>query len=149
MEFQFALILQETDSLGWILSSFEIMKEDGRVFFQISEYLTPETNKKYLAPHEKKIVDLLANCEESALYQRYNSNPKEVATVKKLVHKKDELKEFLFKIKERDKRLPDKDKHFDNIIRPYVEKNLPEAFLLARKHNVPIYNKVVGANFYP
>ncbi len=149
MEFQFALILQETDSLGWILSSFEIMKEEGRVFFQISEYLTPETNKKYLAPHEKKIVDLLANCEESALYQRYNSNPKEVATVKKLVHKKDELKEFLFKIKERDKRLPDKDKHFDNIIRPYVEKNLAEAFLLARKHNVPIYNKVVGANFYP
>ena len=71
MEFQFALILQNTDSLGWILSPFEIVKEDGKTFFQVSEYLTPETNKKYLAPHEQKIVSLLANCEESALYKRY------------------------------------------------------------------------------
>lgn len=149
MEFQFALILQETDSLGWILSSFEIVKEDGKNFFQISEYLTPETNKKYNEPHEKKIISLLANCEESALYQRYNQDPKDVSTVRKLVHKKDEQKEFLFKIKERDRRLADKDKHFDNIIRPYVEKNLAEAFLIAREHHVPIYNKVQGANFYP
>ncbi|MCQ2605597.1 MAG: DEAD/DEAH box helicase [Bacteroidales bacterium] len=149
MEFQFALILQETDSLGWILSSFELVKEDDRNFYQISEYLTPETNKKYLAPHEKKIVEILANCEESALYQRYNQDPKETATSRKLVHKKDEQKEFLFKIKERDRRLADKDKHFDNIIRPYVERNLAEAFLVAREHGVPIYNKVIGANFYP
>ena len=147
MEFQFALILQNTDSLGWILSPFEIVKEDGKTFFQVSEYLTPETNKKYLAPHEQKIVSLLANCEESALYKRYNV--KDASSTRKMVHKKDEPKDFLFKIKERDKKLPLKEQQFEGIIRPYVEKNLAEAFLLAKDNNVPIYNKIRGANFYP
>ncbi len=139
MEFQFALILQETDNLGWVLSSFEIKKEDGREFYQVSEYLTPETNKKYLAPHEKKIIASLAHCEESALFKKFERQR----------HKKDTLKDFLFKIKERDKKLPIKEQKFDGLIRPYIEKHLAEAFLLARENNVPIYNKVRGANFYP
>jgi hypothetical protein len=74
MEFQFALILQESENLGWLLSSFEIKKEDGREFFQISEYLTPETNKKYMAAHEKKIISLLSHCEESSLFKKFEHN---------------------------------------------------------------------------
>ena len=139
MEFQFALILQESENLGWLLSSFEIKKEDGREFFQISEYLTPETNKKYMAAHEKKIISLLSHCEESSLFKKFERQR----------HKKDTLKDFIFKIKERDKKLPIKEQKFDGLIRPYIEKQLAEAFFLAKEHNVPIYNKVRGANFYP
>lgn len=137
MEFQFTLILQESVNLGWILSSFELKKEEGFEFYQTSEFLTPSTNKKYLAPHEKKIIDALAHCDETFLYDEFATR------------KKDTRKNFFDKVKERDRKLPVRERFFDTTIRPYVEKYLAEAFLLAREHNVPIYNKVKGANYYP
>ncbi len=141
MEFQFALILQENTNLGWVLSSFELKKEDGYEFFQTSEYLTPSTNKKYLAKHEVDIIEALSHCDETYLFEKYKQEG--------IAHSKDTRKNFFEKIRERDRKYPDQKKIFNVTIRPYVEKYLAEAFLLAREHHIPIYNKVKGANFYP
>ena len=62
MEFQFVLILQENPNLGWVLAPFELIKEEGQAFYQMSEYITPTTNKKYLQPHEVQIVEVLSHC---------------------------------------------------------------------------------------
>lgn len=141
MEFQFALILQETLNLGWVLSSFELKKEDGYEFYQTSEYLTAATNTKYNEPHELKIMELLSYCDETYLFEKYKKEG--------IAHSKDTRKNFFEKIRERDKKYPDQKKIFNATIRPFVEKYLAEAFLVARANHVPIYNKVKGANFYP
>ena len=143
MEFQFVLILQENPNLGWVLAPFELIKEEGQAFYQMSEYITPSTNKKYLQPHEVQIVEVLSHCLESYIY-----NKPEFADY---IHKKDTLKDFITKIKLRDEKFTKGNPRrvFDGKIRPFVEECLFEAFMLAREHQIPIYKKVKGANFYP
>ena len=128
METRFAVIIQKHRLIGWVLAPFEIIRGKDRDFFEPVEYLLPESNTKYTASHEKKIIANIAKYDEKQLFTKFAKR------------KKDAQKDFLEKIKS---------DYFAEEIRPFIEKHMFDCFKYIHENNVPIYLREGEANLYP
>lgn len=127
MESRFAVIIQKHRHIGWVLAAFDIVKTADKDFYEPVEYLLPESNTKYTASYEKKIVSLIAKYDEKQLFTKFAKK------------KKDAQKDFLEKVKE---------DYFSEEIRPYIEKYIYDCFKLIKEHNIPLYVREGEANLY-
>jgi hypothetical protein len=128
VESRFAVVIQKHRLLGWILAPFEIVRENDKDFFEPVEYLLPESNTKYTASYEKKIIASIAKYDDKQLFTKFAKK------------KKDAQKDFLDKVKE---------DYFAEEIRPYIEKHIYDCFKLIREHDIPVYTREGEANLYP
>jgi len=127
MEAKFAIVIQRQRLIGWVLTPFEIVREEGKDFFEPVEYLLPESNKKYTEPHYKKLVSLIARYDDKQLFKKFSKK------------KKDIQKDFLEKVK---------DEYFKDEIRPYIESVIADCIPIIKKHSIPIYIREEEANLY-
>ena len=118
MESRFAVIIQKHRLIDWILTPYRITRPDDKDFWELTEFLLPETLETGYKKHEKKIVKLIANYDDKQLFTLFSTS------------KKDTQKDFLEKLNPTE---------LNEKIRPYIDKQIFECYELIKEHNVPLY----------
>lgn len=128
METCFAVIIQKHRLIDWILTPYRITRAADKDFWELTEFLLPETITKTQPDYEKKIIKLISNYDDKKLFTSFATS------------KKDTQKDFL----EKHKNSPLGEK-----IRTYIEKQIFECYELIKAHNVPIYCRRGDTNLHP
>ncbi|MDR2963665.1 MAG: DEAD/DEAH box helicase [Bacteroidales bacterium] len=127
MDTRFAIIIQKHRLIDWILAPYRITRPQGKDFWEVSEFLSPETVEPERTEYEKKIVELVANYDEKQLFNLFATG------------KKDTQKDFLEKLK---------DAEAKEKVRNYIEKQIYECYELIKEHNIPLYVRLDGTNLH-
>ncbi len=128
METRFAVIIQKHRLIDWILTPYRITRAADKDFWELTEFLLPETIGSITEKHEKKIVKLIANYDDKQLFTLFSTS------------KKDNQKDFLEKLSPTD---------LNEKVRPYIEKQIFECYELIKAHNVPLYVRHGETNLHP